>query len=120
MKIKELDLPGFKNLRNFHVEFDDSAHTMLVGVNGSGKSNLLESLVSLFSELHLEATAPFDYRVKYECGGKEIEIAGTEGVNPTFQHRRRGGQARGVLREERAGLQPIPPAFRVRVLFRRE
>jgi predicted ATPase len=85
MKIQELDLPGFKNLREFQAVFNDSAHTMLVGINGSGKSNLLESLVSVFSELHLEATAPFDYRVKYECAGVKVEIAGIEGVNPTFQ-----------------------------------
>ena len=85
MRIQELDVPNFKNLRDFGVAFDKSPHTMLVGTNGSGKSNLLESLVSLFSELHLEATVPFDYRVKYECGGNEVEIRGTEGSSPAFR-----------------------------------
>jgi len=111
MKIKELDLPGFKNLRDFHVEFDDSAHTMLVGVNGSGKSNLLESLVSLFSELHLEATAPFDYRVKYECGGKEIEIAGTEGVNPTFHVGAKAVKRAAFYEKNEQGYSPYLPRF---------
>lgn len=85
MKVKELDIGDFKNLRDFTVKFDDSSHTMLVGMNGNGKSNLLESLVSLFSELHLQATAPFDYRVKYECSGVDVEITGAEGLNPTFR-----------------------------------
>ena len=85
MKIKELDLPSFKNLRDFKVAFEESPHTVLVGVNGSGKSNLLESLLNLFSELHLEATAPFGYRIKYECAGAEVEITASEGEHPTFR-----------------------------------
>ena len=68
MWLEELTLSSFKNLRDLTVRFDSSLHTVLVGVNGSGKSNLLEAIVSLFSELHREETAPFSYTVKYRCG----------------------------------------------------
>jgi predicted ATPase len=85
MWLEELSLSSFKNLRDFTVRFDASLHTVLVGVNGSGKSNLLEALVSLFSELHGEETAPFSYSIKYRCGEAAVEIDGVEGENPTFQ-----------------------------------
>lgn len=111
MKVQELDLPGFKNLREFQVVFGNSAHTMLVGINGTGKSNLLESLVSLFSELHLEATAPFDYRVKYECGGVQVEITGREGVNPTFQLEGKSCTRAAFYKKRERGYSPYLPRF---------
>lgn len=43
MRIKALKIWQFKNLRDFEVAFDPSGlTTVLVGQNGTGKSNLLE------------------------------------------------------------------------------
>ena len=54
MRIKELEIGNFKNLRDVSVEFDsDQLSTVLIGRNGTGKSNLLEALVVLFRDLDL-------------------------------------------------------------------
>ena len=46
MRIKSLWLKEFKNLRDFDVIFDDGHPvSVIVGRNGTGKSNLLRVLV---------------------------------------------------------------------------
>ena len=48
MRIEELYIKQFKNLRDLRVNFDKgSPYTVLVGGNGSGKSNLIEAIRSL-------------------------------------------------------------------------
>jgi predicted ATPase len=87
MRVLELSLPNFKNLREFSIDFDDqSSVAVLVGRNGTGKSNILEALTLIFRDLDLGLPATIDYRVKYLCRGKTIEVlgrAGTRGVAAT-------------------------------------
>ena len=52
MRIDWLKLPRFRNLREFEINFDESQPTTVVlGRNGSGKSNLIEALVEIFRDL---------------------------------------------------------------------
>jgi recombinational DNA repair ATPase RecF len=52
MRIDWLRIPQYRNLRNFEIDFDESQPvTVLLGHNGSGKSNLLEAIVEIFREL---------------------------------------------------------------------
>lgn len=75
MRIKELEIGNFKNLRNVSIEFDsDQLSTVLIGRNGTGKSNLLEALVVLFRDLDLGEKPAFPYRILYQCRGQLIEI----------------------------------------------
>jgi len=55
MKVDYLHIQSqFKNLNDVKVEFDQSnLMTVIVGGNGSGKSNVLEALVSIFRNLDL-------------------------------------------------------------------
>lgn len=77
MRLHELHVVEFKNLRDFHIDFDaGSPYTVLVGGNGAGKSNLMEALALIFRGIDLGGTAPFDYRLRYECRGHEIEVTG--------------------------------------------
>lgn len=74
MKIDYLEVrTRFKNLENVTVKFDkDNIMTVIVGRNGSGKSNVLEALVSIFRNLDLGEEPPFSYKMKYKLGtGKE-------------------------------------------------
>ena len=52
MKVDKLYIRSrFKNLENVKVDFDENhLMTVVVGRNGSGKSNVLEALVSIFRQ----------------------------------------------------------------------
>ncbi len=74
MKLRRLEISEFKNLRNFVIEFEQTLTTVLLGQNGTGKSNLLEALILIFRGLDLGETPEFKYRLDYECRGNEIHI----------------------------------------------
>jgi predicted ATPase len=79
MRIKTLKIWQFKNLRDFEVKFDEtSLTTVLLGQNGTGKSNLLEALVRIFRDLDLGEPPSLKYEISYECRGREIHIAARE------------------------------------------
>lgn len=59
----------FKNLENVRIDFDDNnLMTVIVGRNGSGKSNVLEALVAIFRNLDLGESPPFSYEIRYKLG----------------------------------------------------
>lgn len=75
MKLLYLHIAKFKNLQNFEIDFGRSpSTTVLLGQNGTGKSNLLEALIIIFRNLDLGAAPEFDYMLRYECRGNEIQI----------------------------------------------
>ncbi len=57
MKLRKLEISEFKNLRNFIIEFEQTLTTVLLGQNGTGKSNLLEALIIIFRDLDLGETS---------------------------------------------------------------
>ena len=86
MRINEIFIERFKNLREFRIDFDqDSPYTVLVGENGSGKSNLLEALAMIFRDLDLGQSAPFTYEMKYQCRGHRLGVSAKEGRHPRFR-----------------------------------
>lgn len=55
MKLKSLYIKKYKNLIDFNVDFETgNGLTMLVGNNGSGKSNVLEAISGIFHDLFKE------------------------------------------------------------------
>lgn len=70
MKVDKLYIRSrFKNLENATVDFDeDHLMTVIVGSNGSGKSNVLEALVAIFRNLDLGDVPPFSYKIVYRLG----------------------------------------------------
>ncbi len=75
MRLDKLTISNFKNLRDFSVDFDEqSPTTVLVGRNGSGKSNLLEALTIIFRDLDLGAEPSFGYELEYICRGRNVKI----------------------------------------------
>ncbi|MBC3908228.1 AAA family ATPase [Undibacterium umbellatum] len=82
MKIDKFHIRSrFKNLENVSINFAEaSLMTVIVGLNGSGKSNVLEALVSIFRNLDLGESPPFSYALTYQLGDAhsdrwdEIEI----------------------------------------------
>src|SRR5437867_6087691 len=83
MRLAELWVDQFKNLRDLRVRFDqESPYTVLVGENGSGKSNLIEAITWIFRSLDLEEPAPFGYEISYSCRGHDIKVTGVQGAPP--------------------------------------
>lgn len=76
MRIDWLKIPDDRNLKNFTINFDETVPiTVLLGRNGSGKSNLIENLVEIF--LALENAMPverFAYEILYYCHGHKILV----------------------------------------------
>lgn len=64
----------FKNLKNVTIDFDqDHWVTVVIGWNGSGKSNVLEALAVIFRDLMMGKRKPaFAYLLRYRIGqGKD-------------------------------------------------
>jgi predicted ATPase len=80
--VNGIDKHRFKNLKNVTIDFDeDEWITVVIGWNGTGKSNVLEALAALFRDLitgkdewNKQGKPSFAYILKYRCHGKEIEI----------------------------------------------
>lgn len=95
MKVDFLKIrDGFKNIHNLEIDFDDKELlTVLIGRNGSGKSNVIEALVRIFRALDLgDEQAPFSYKLIYLLGAdneKRIEIDASPdyGRTPHQQHK---------------------------------
>lgn len=72
----------FKNLKNVTIDFEEQEWiTLVIGWNGTGKSNVLEALAVLFRDLIMgknergENDKPtFSYVLRYFCHEKEIVI----------------------------------------------
>lgn len=79
MRLQSLQLASYKNLRDFRCEFGDGGMvTVLLGGNGTGKSNLIEALVVIFRDLDLGDPPSFSYFLKYESRDHMIEITAIE------------------------------------------
>ncbi|PSV44881.1 AAA family ATPase [Photobacterium indicum] len=80
---REGDRQRFKNLKNVTIDFEEEEWiTLVIGWNGTGKSNVLEALAVLFRDLIMgkndknEKDKPsFAYTLRYFCHEKEIEIS---------------------------------------------
>ncbi len=93
MRLHELYIDEFKNLRELQIDFHEtSLSTVIVGQNGTGKSNVIEALVLIFRHLDLNEKAPFRYRILYECRGRTVEADATSGIT-----RFRTGESRESL-----------------------
>lgn len=90
MQLRHLAIPNFRNLRGLvidfatHIEPRSSATPTaapkvirshaLIGQNGTGKSNLIEALITIFRDVDLNRGAAFDYTLEYEIRGHVVRI----------------------------------------------
>lgn len=87
MRLDWLRIPSYGNLQNFEIDFDEKQPTtVLMGRNGSGKSNLIEAIVEIFRELELVRVPSFAYMLRYTCCEQVIELdADPERANKRLQ-----------------------------------
>ncbi|QMU30507.1 AAA family ATPase [Adhaeribacter radiodurans] len=76
MRIDKLEIKSsWKNLEGFTVDFDEARDVaVLIGRNGSSKSNLLEALIWIFRNIDLKASSKFSYSIQYRINGSEVRI----------------------------------------------
>jgi predicted ATPase len=75
MRLDWLHLPTYRNLQDFRIDFDETQPTtVLIGPNGTGKSNLVEAIVEIFRELELGNAPPFAYSLQYVCHERTIKL----------------------------------------------
>lgn len=78
MKISYLFIDGYKNLNNIELTFEEkSSVNALIGNNGSGKSNILEAITTIFLGVHNGAIAEefsFNFHIKYSIDSSYFEI----------------------------------------------
>jgi energy-coupling factor transporter ATP-binding protein EcfA2 len=76
MRVDRLKIRGFKNLEDVDIDFDqESLETVLIGQNGSGKSNVIEALATIFRDLDSQRPGRgFDYFIAYDCKDHSVEI----------------------------------------------
>ena len=93
MHLRRLKITNFRNLRDFEITFtgsttdaDGTPHTFkshaVIGQNGSGKSNMIEAIVTIFRDLDLNESTAFDYELDYEVRGFQVQIKSVAGRVP--------------------------------------
>lgn len=89
MQLLRILIPAFRNLRDLDIAFATHlqptasvtdalpkpirSHT-LIGQNGTGKSNLIEALLTIFRDVDLDREAAFDYTLEYSIRGYVVRI----------------------------------------------
>jgi hypothetical protein len=76
LRIDQIAIRNFKNLDDTIIEFDTSRmETVLIGQNGTGKSNVIEAIATIFRDLEdPRRETSFAYKIAYQCKGSLINI----------------------------------------------
>jgi predicted ATPase len=98
MQLQRIRIPVFRNLRDLDIAFASHlqpsigapANTQpkpirshaLIGQNGTGKSNLIEALITIFRDVDLDREAAFDYTLEYSIRGHAVCIEATKEKRP--------------------------------------
>ena len=79
VKLKRLEIKKFKNLIDFSADFESGKGlSILIGNNGSGKSNVLEAISGIFANAYSsKAIHKFVYSLTYEIKEKEVKLEQT-------------------------------------------
>lgn len=76
MKLHRLTINGYKNLNDLKISFAKAGQAVvLVGQNGSGKSNLIEALAIIFRDLADRTDTDFSYQIEYSVGSRAVRIS---------------------------------------------
>ena len=86
MQITSLYIEDYKLLKKFSINFRKDV-SILIGINGSGKSTILETIAQIFSDAFLKEKAKFGFKIDYELRLEEImkNPAASSGVSRLSQ-----------------------------------
>lgn len=67
MRLKSLYIQEYKNIKEQTFDFsNNTGYIAFIGLNGSGKSNLIEAIALIFNDILNKKKIPFEYEIKYE------------------------------------------------------
>lgn len=67
MRLKSLYIQEYKNIKEQTFDFsNNTGYIAFIGLNGSGKSNLIEAIALIFNGILNKKKIPFEYEIKYE------------------------------------------------------
>ena len=110
MHIQRLKIKEYRNLKDFQIRFTQSLESSnsssdesrnfkshaVIGQNATGKSNLLEALVTIFRDLDLNNAAALDYEMDYTIREHNVQVIGASGKKPkvVINNKRSSARAR--------------------------
>lgn len=78
MRLQRLHIQGFRNIDDLDLDLSgQNGLSVLIGNNGSGKSNILEAVVAIFANLYSKANRfkiDFKYDIEYLIDDYKVEI----------------------------------------------
>lgn len=83
MRLKKLKIEKYKNLKNININFS-SNYSIFIGENGGGKTNILEAISKIFSDLYSNKLGNFfkeNYEMEYEIKTKIVNLKFTKESN---------------------------------------
>jgi hypothetical protein len=85
MRLDRVFIDGFKNLNGVEVDFDQGRlTTVVIGQNGTGKSNLIEAITDVFRFVDMNRGAPrYRYEIDYRIGNHGVRLSNRDG-RPTI------------------------------------
>jgi predicted ATPase len=94
MHISRIKIKDFRNLKDVEINFlktcelpDGEVKVLkshaIIGQNGSGKSNFIEAIVTIFRDLDLNQKTEFKYELDYSCRDHVIYISTLDVDKPT-------------------------------------
>lgn len=135
MQLQRIQIRNFRNLRgleiNFATHLEPSVGSApdaplvpirshaLIGQNGTGKSSLIEALITIFRDVDLDQPASFDYELDYAIRGHKIKLKAVhaeqgvpfvwvDGEKKSLDYLRTNDPEDKVPRDERRGPRLLP------------
>jgi predicted ATPase len=135
MQLRHLAIPNFRNLRGAVIDFATHLEPQLgsasraepkairshalIGQNGTGKSNLIEALITIFRDVDLGRDAAFDYTLEYEIRGHVVRLQAdltkqrrpfvwVDGDRVSQDYLNKNDPPRKTPRDERRGPRLLP------------
>src|ERR1700730_12768482 len=85
MRLDRVYIDGVKNLNGVETDFDESRlTTVIIGQNGTGKSNLIEAITDVFRFVDMNRGEPrYRYQIDYRIGNHRVQLTNRTG-RPTI------------------------------------
>lgn len=74
MKIQKIHISSYKNILEQTLILSGDKYTTLIGTNGSGKSNWLEAISSIFLSLYIKQPINMKYNMVYSFSGQTYSV----------------------------------------------
>ncbi len=89
MQLKKIWIKDYKNLKDFSLDFEKcNGLSILIGNNGSGKSNVLEAISGIFAEAYSNVSdlLESDYILEYQIKEQNFKIEKINGRRKLFNN----------------------------------